>query len=378
MVMVVLIMSGNGMVAPMLSIYAQQFGVSGTLIGMMITLFGVGRLLANVPAGILSERFGRRLFLCVGPALIAIGSVGAAIATDFEVLLAWRFVQGLGSGIYMTVSATVAVQVSKPGERGRTMALFQGCLLLGSSIGPAIGGFLAERFGFAAPFWAYAAVAVVALVLALTTFREPPPAVAQHSTAGPASIGSLLKSPAFILLGIITFGIFFTRTAAMWLLIPLIGHDNFGLSVDVIGLALTIAAVANLAMLPIVGPIIDRVGARPITVVATVVTGLGLALIALASGEPIFWVAMVILGVAGGFNGPSVTSAMADLVPPNLYGPAMGMQRAAGDAGFILGPILVGLIYDFTSTGHIGGLLANSLLMIVSGLLVLVAGRRFT
>ncbi len=117
MVMVVLIMSGNGMVAPMLSLYAQQFGVSGILTGMMITLFGIGRLLANVPAGILSERFGRRLFLCIGPALIAVGSVGAALAADFELLLVWRFVQGVGSGIYMTVSATVAVQVSQPGER---------------------------------------------------------------------------------------------------------------------------------------------------------------------------------------------------------------------------------------------------------------------
>ena len=66
MIMVTIIMAGNGLVSPMLPIYAAQFGLSGTLIGSIVTLFAVGRLIANFPAGMLAQRFGRRPLLCGG------------------------------------------------------------------------------------------------------------------------------------------------------------------------------------------------------------------------------------------------------------------------------------------------------------------------
>ncbi len=377
--MIGLMMAGNGLVAPVLSLYALEFGVSGALVGMLITIFGIGRLFANLPAGILSERYGRRLFMCLGPATLMVGGVGAALATDFTMLLVWRFVQGVGSGIYMTVSGTVLVQVSRPGQRGRVMALYQGSLLVGAGIGPAIGGFLAERFGFAAPFWAVATVAAAALAVALTTFAEPPPAAAPHKdapgAAKPATFVSLLTNLPFVLLCIITFGVFFTRTASNWVLIPLVGHEGFGLSVDAIGLALSIAATANFAMLPIVGPAIDRFGSRPITILSTILTGSALAIIALASGTLWFWVAMVILGIGGSFAGPSVGAALAEAMPPNLYGPGMGLQRMVGDAAFVLGPIVVGFLSDLPRVGNTGGLLANAGLMIGAGAVFALGSR---
>jgi MFS family permease len=310
--------------------------------------------------------------MCLGPALLAIGGIGAALATDFTMLLVWRFVQGVGSGIYMTVSGTVLVQISRPGQRGRVMAMYQASLLLGGGIGPAIGGFLAEHFGYAAPFWGVAAVASVALAVALFTFDEPPPAFAPppkdgEEPANPAKMASLLSNLPFVFLCVITFGVFFTRTASNWVLVPLVGHEGFGLSVDVIGLALSITALANFAMLPIIGPAIDRFGSRPITIIATILTGIALAIIGLASGPLWFWVAIVILGIGGGFSGPSVGAALAEAIPPNLYGPGMGAQRMVGDAAFILGPLVVGFLSDIPGVGNTGGLLANALLMIAAG-----------
>jgi len=363
----------------MLSLYARQFGVSGTLLGMMITLFGVGRLVANMPAGILSERFGRRPFLCLGPALIAVGAVGAAVSTSFDALLVWRFVQGVGSGIYMTVSATYLVQVTRVSERGRMLAIYQASLLLGAGIGPAIGGYLASHWGYTAPFWAFAAVGAAGFLFACFAFDEPadlPETGEAKDTAAPRSIGGLLAQLPFLLLCLITFGAFFTRTGSQWLLIPLLGQDTFHLSVDVIGIALSVTSIANFLMLAIVGPAIDRLGARQVTIYSTLLTGVALALVAITPNEAGFWAAMVLLGVAGGFNGPSVAAAMANLVPRGLYGPAIGLQRAVGDAGYVLAPILVGLLYDLTSLGNTGGLLANAVLMMVAGIIFAVASAK--
>jgi MFS family permease len=276
----------------------------------------------------------------------------------------------------MTVSGTVLMQHARPGERGRIMALYQGSLLLGGGIGPGIGGFLAEHFGFAAPFWALFAVAAAALAFALTTFVEPP--ATEHPGGKPnmfASVGSLLKLAPYLLLCVVTFGVFFTRTASMWVLIPLVAHESFGLSVDLIGAALSLSALANFAMLPIAGPAIDRLGSRPITIVSTILTGLGLAILGLTTGVVWFWAAIVILGIGNSFGGPSVGAAMAEVVPANLYGPAMGLQRMIGDVAFVAGPIVVGLLSDIAWIGNTGGLIANALLMIGAGA-VFAAGSR--
>lgn len=378
LVLISLIMAGNGLVAPILSLYALQFGVSGALVGMMITIFGIGRLFANLPAGILSDRFGRRLFICLGPAIIAIGAVGAALSTTFVMLIVWRFVQGIGSGIYMTVSGTVLMQLSRPGERGRVMAMYQGSLLLGAGIGPAIGGLLAVHFGYPAPFWALAAVAAAAFAFALLTFEEPssPAPRTEGASASKASIRSLFRHLPYLLLCVITFGVFFTRTASMWVLIPLVGQGTFGLSVDVIGAALSVSALANFAMLPIVGPAIDRLGSRPITILSTMLTGTALAILGLTSGVAMFWLAIVLLGIGNGFGGPSVGAAMADVIPRTLYGPAMGLQRMIGDTAFVAGPIVVGLLSDIAFIGNAGSLLANALLMIGAGVVFALGSRR--
>ncbi|GGK20885.1 MFS transporter [Salinarimonas ramus] len=380
--LIVLVMAGNGMVVPMMSLYAQQFAVSGTLVGMMITLFGVGRLVANLPAGIASERFGRKPFLCLGPAIIAVGAVGAALAESFEPLLAWRFVQGVGSGVYMTVSATVLVQISRVGERGRIMALYQGGLLFGAGIGPGIGGLLVAGFGFAAPFWAFALVATAAFLVALLAFREPAPhpeesAVPAAGTGAPApSLRGLLTEPTFLYLSLINFGVFFTRTASQWVTIPLIAAQSFGMPVAVIGGALTLIATANFLMLPMVGSVIDRVGSRVVTIWSTVATAVSLLMIAFAGHVAIFWAAMVLMGVAGAFSGPSVAAALADRMPRGLQGPAMGVQRVVGDAGFVVAPLFVGLIYDATRLGNEGAVWINAILMGSAAALFAFGARR--
>ena len=376
--LIVLVMAGNGMVVPMMSLYALQFSVSGALVGMMVTLFGVGRLVANIPAGMASERWGRKPFMCLGPAIIVVGAFGAALADEFGPLLFWRFIQGVGSGVYMTVSATVLVQISKVGQRGRIMALYQGGLLFGVGIGPGIGGFLVAWFGFAAPFWAFGIVALIALVIAVFVFEEPPgDTLPQQAPNAPQpSLRGLLLSPGFLFLSLINFGVFFTRTASQWVTIPLIGAETFDMPVEVIGLALTLIATANFVMLPIVGPVIDRVGSRFVTICSTVATAMSLAMIAFAQDITTFWAALMLMGIAGAFNGPSVGAALADRMPRGLQGPAMGVQRAIGDAGFVVAPVFVGLIYDATTLGHEGAVWINAILMAVAAALFAFGVRR--
>ncbi|AYD04861.1 MFS transporter [Neorhizobium sp. NCHU2750] len=378
-VLTTFIMSGVGLVSPILSVYAATFSASATMAGMIITLFGVGRLIINLPAGILSQRFGHRILLMAGPFILVVGSIVAALATNLDVLLLARFVQGIGSGIYMTVSSAAIATLAEPGERGRLMALYQGGMLIGTGLGPAIGGLLASHFGYSAPFWAYALVCIAALFIAwssvghddnvIDTVKQAKPAAAAYTTSL-----SILRDMPFLLVCIINFGVFFTRTASQWQAIPLLAHQRYAMGVDEIGLALSMLAVMNFVSLPLTGMLVDRYGARRLTFASTIVTAIALVWIGFGDSVHMLWIGVAVLGIGGGLNGPATAAYAAEIVPVRQYGPAMGLMRTFGDAGFVIGPIMIGSLADFGSFGSTGGLLANALLMAIAGLAFLTVG----
>ncbi len=368
------VMSGVGMVSPILSVYAATFSASATMAGMIITLFGVGRLIINLPAGILSQRFGEKPLLMAGPLILVIGSLVAAGASNLELLLVARFVQGLGSGIYMTVATAAIATMAPRSERGRMMALYQGGMLIGTGLGPAFGGVVAHHLGYTAPFWAYAVVCSVALVIVWLSLRAPD-AAPPHESEAPAdeavqatTTRTLLVDPLFLVVCLINFGVFLTRTASQWQAIPLLAHERYHMGVDVIGFALTLLAAMNFLTLPLTGTLVDRFGARRVTFLSTLVTALSLLVIAFGDSRAWLWAGMALLGIGGGLNGPATAAYAAEIVPSRLYGPAMGLLRTWGDAGFVFGPILVGMLADFGSVGAAGGLIANAVLMTGAGL----------
>ena len=90
----VLVMAGQGVISPILPLYARQFGVGAAAVGLTLTVFALARLLLNVPLGLLSDRYGRRLLLVGGPVITAVGMIGSGLAPTFAQLLLWRFVAG--------------------------------------------------------------------------------------------------------------------------------------------------------------------------------------------------------------------------------------------------------------------------------------------
>lgn len=147
---VALMMLGIGLVSPVLPQYAHTFGVNITLVGLIITAFGIARIIVDIPAGALTNRWGRRPVLVMGPLIQGISSIGCGLAVNYGMLLCFRFLQGIGSAMYTTAAIVMLADISTPANRGRLMSYYQGSLLLGSGLGPTMGGFIAQYFGLAA------------------------------------------------------------------------------------------------------------------------------------------------------------------------------------------------------------------------------------
>ena len=375
LVMIACIMMGSGLVAPILSLYAQTFGVASTLVGTLVTIFGIGRLVANLPAGYLSQRIGRRPLLVGGPLLVAGSSVGAALVGDFNGLLFWRLLQGIGSGIYITASMAALADISPPQKRAGNMALYQSSLLLGASFGPAVGGYMANAFGYAAPFWLYMGVSLLAAATAAFSFEDTlNRSEARKPLPSAVSRRGMMTAP-FTAVCVLSCVVFFTRTATLFQLIPMLGAESFGLDVGEIGAALTLSAFMNFVMLPVATPLIAKFGARANVLWSTLATAVALAMLYLSSSQAWFWLAVVLLGASSGISYPAISSFTIACLPRERYGPGMGMQRTFGDVGFVFGPVIVGALGDLTGGGHFAGVMLNIALIIFAVLVYAIGSR---
>ena len=111
---------------PQLQRVQQESGAKILLALKAFSMFALARLILNIPLGLLSDRYGRRILLIGGPIVTAIGMIGSGLSMSIEVLLAWRFVAGAGSAMYMTGAMIYLTDISTPETRARFIGTNQG------------------------------------------------------------------------------------------------------------------------------------------------------------------------------------------------------------------------------------------------------------
>lgn len=361
------VMAGQGVVGPILPLFARDFGVSTATIGLTFTAFGLARLLLNIPAGLWADRRGRRFLLIGGPLITAIGMLGSGLAPSIWVLLGWRFVAGAGSALYMTGAQIYLIDIAADDERGRYIAANQGALLVGVTAGPAIGGVLAETFGLRSPFLAVAAAAVLTSLygwrrLPETRDRSTAEAAAAEETISGSHRRRFFLSPHFLAVGFISTAIFSIRGARQ-ALIPLYADERFGLSTGQIGLVFAGLGLVGLVLIAPAGWMADR-ARRPVIVWAGLVASVGVAATAGAPSTGLFVTALLFSAVGTGISGPAPAAFVADIAPEQLRGSAMGAYRTMGDIGIVLSPPLSGALADVTSIPW--AIFANAVLLATS------------
>ena len=370
-----LTMTGLTLVAPILPLYAREFGVSRSAAGALISGFAAARLIFDIIGGVASDRIGARNVMLAGAGLLAVASVGAALAPSYPVLLATRFLEGFGSSAFAT-SAMKFIIVTTPSERlGRTMAFYQTGLLAGVSLGPLVGGVAAELGDFATPFWVYAGLSglVAVLVWRYVEVTEPTTSTVRHAAR---AAGTLVRSPAFTALMFVSVAVFFMRSGARLTLLPLYAAEELGLSESRIGLVLGVGAAMTLAVVNVGGWLLDRVGRVPVLIAGLLATAAAIAAHGVVSTLPGLLVVSVGFGVAAGIMGTAPPTLAGDLAVPGAEGAAVGLYRMAGDVGLVLGPLVLGWVAD-GGAFEAGFLLSAGLLVAAAGVAVVIGrGRR--
>lgn len=363
---------GFGAMVPSLALYAQSFGVPASAIGLAIASYGLARFCSAIPAGQMSDRLGRRPTLAVGGFISAFGNLWCAYATGYPEFIIARFVAGAGAGLVLTTGQVILADISTPERRGRTIAIYQATFLFSVGIGPFPGGLLAEHFSLAAPFVAYGLASLLVTIVAwfaVTETRAPSSAVgaAAQSERPPFAqqVRLLTAKIGFVLVSLIALMNAVVRTGGLFAIIPLLATDRLGLSVAAIGFALMLGSISGLFAAYPAGWLSDQFGRKAVIVPATVMTGVSMLLFCVAPSYGWFVAACIVWGVASSVGGAAPAAYAADSAPPGMNAAAMSTFRMMGDAGYVIGPLALGLIADLH--GPVAALVGAAAMLVAIG-----------
>lgn len=362
---------GFGAMIPSLPLYARSFGVPASAIGLAVASYGLARFASAMPTAQMADRLGRRPTMAIGGLVSALGNLWCAWASSYPEFIVARFVAGFGAGVILTAGQVVLADISRPEARARTIAIYQGTFLFAVGVGPFPGGLLAEYFGLSAPFVAYGAASLIATAVAWF-------AVSETRASGPGSgpsgakpvplvqqVRLLTSQIGFMLVSLISFMNALVRTGGLFAIIPVFATERLGISVGRMGFAMMVGSVAGLAASYPAGAVADRYGRKAVIVPATLITGASMLLFCFGTSFAWFLAACIVWSIAISVGGSAPAAYAVDSAPPGMNASAMSSYRMMADAGYVVGPILLGLIVD--AGGPVLALVLGSAMLAASG-----------
>ncbi len=283
-------------IAPLIPDLRDRYGLSDPQAGLVFTLASVGVLLASLPAGALSRRFAVRTLTLWAMVLITAANLILALADTYPLVLGGRMLFGIGLG-GMWVGGTAWIHDAAGEDASRALAMTTAIVGVGALLGPAFVGLIGERVSLGAPFWVLGAVALAA-TLALAAVpsdvgREPESSPPLADMLRAAGADQLMLASIVLTLAV----------SIMWmtveLLVPL-RLDAHGFSASGIGLALSLASVAFIAMSALTARHAERYANLRLAAAWTVAMAAGLAIAAVSSST---LATLAFLAVAGATSG---------------------------------------------------------------------------
>lgn len=342
---------GFGIIIPILPYYAQRLGAGGFGLGALMGVYSLMQFVATALLGRTSDRVGRRPILLATMVCNAVGYLLFAAADSYVLLFVARVVSGFAGGNISAAQAYIA-DITTPAERSRGMGVIGAAFGLGFIIGPALGGLSAHYWGPAAPGLVAAGLSLLNFISAY--FILPESLRLEHRTTRGtwdlSHITDAIRNPQLAPL-MAAWAVAPFAFAGYSVALPLWAGVMFGWHEQQLGWLFTVIGLtAALVQGYFFGKMARRTGDRALLVAGGFGMAVAIAVIPALHTTMALYLWTVVLAFANSIFGPAASGLVSLLADPTEQGTVLGAAQALAAFGRLLGPIVIGTVYDTSPT----------------------------
>jgi len=344
---------GEGAILPVIPLSARNLGGSVSMAALVVTLIGIGSLLSNIPASLITMYRGERWAIVAAAVWCAVAMALCAWTDHLGLFALGAFMIGMSQAVFSLARQSYLTEVVPAEFRARAMSTLGGAMRVGLFIGPFVAAAAIHRWGIAGAY----GVGVVALaVAAAVAARMPDLETGTHTAAAtdapvPPTLRSIARDHGrlFITLGIGVMLVSAVR-ATRQAVIPL-WADHLALAPSVAALIYGLAGGVELLVFYPAGKVMDQKGRRWVAVPSMLIMGLPLMLMPFTHSATALLLAAAMIGFGNGIGSGMVMTLGADHSPRLGRAHFLGVWRLMSDIGASCGPALLSFLAATLSLG---------------------------
>ncbi len=340
---------GVSSITPAFPKIVKELNISARDVGLLIAVFSFPGILLTPFLGVIADRWGRKRIII--PSLMLFGIAGGLcfFVRDFKLLLILRLIQGAGAASLGSLTVTIIGDLYSRKELVAAMGYNSSVRSIGSASYPAIGGALA-MMGWHYPF-ILPVIAIPIGFLVLFNLKTPEPENEVHIREHLNIVWKKLGNRQVIGLLVISIIIFVMLFGSYMTCFPLLLGNSFGLSSLIIGLLMAGVSLIAAFTSSQLDKIIKLFSKKTILKISFILYALALSIIPLISRPWLFFIPIIIFGVAHGMNIPVIQALFSEAAPLKYRATFMSVSGMTFRVGQTLGPLLMGIVISIWGIG---------------------------
>lgn len=332
---------GQGAIAPVIALSARELGASVATASFVVAVLGLGRIVGDLPAGMLAVRIGERAAMLVATG-VAAGALAACLAaTHVWMLAAAVAVIGAADSVWGLARHAYLTEVMPLSMRARALATLGGIQRVGLFAGPFVGAAVMSTLGTDGGYWVHLVTAVAAAGLLMVL---PVPGAGRADADPPVTLrstGQMIKHhlPVLRTLGTGALMVGAAR-AARQVVIPL-WADHIGLDAATTSVIFGLAGAVDMLLFYPAGWAMDRFGRRWVAVPSMLVLGLSYVLVPIVDSVGALAAVSVVMGLGNGMGSGLIMTIGSDVSPAESRAAFLGAWRLCTDVGNGAGPVVI-------------------------------------
>ncbi len=342
---------GVASITPAFPKIAKFFNISSEKIGLLIIVFTLPGVILTPLYGVLADRFGRKKVLVPSLFLFGISGTFCAFSKSFEMLLLFRFLQGVGAASLGSINVTLLGDLFDGKDRAAAMGYNSSVLSIATATYPFIGGLLAT-YNWYLPFFLPMLAIPIGLIV-LTKLKNPEPKkegtlkdYLSNAFQSLKNKEAILYFSASLITFIILYGCYLTY-------IPIYLDELFNSKPFMIGILLSTMSLTTAIVSSQLKKITEKFNIKLLFKISFLIYGIALILIPFLKIYLLLFIPIIIYGIAHGINIPLVQTLLANISPLEYRGAFMSMNGMILRGGQTLGPLIAGLFYTFNGINSV-------------------------